>query len=42
MEIKHVRVGAVQIDSQPGNVAGNLAHAAQLVEKAARQGAQYP
>lgn len=40
MESRQVRIGVVQIDSQPGQVARNLAHAAEMVDAAARQGAQ--
>lgn len=40
METKYVRVGVVQMDSRVGDVPGNLAHAGDLVETAARQGAQ--
>jgi N-carbamoylputrescine amidase len=40
MENRHLRLGVVQIDCSVGDIAGNLAHAAQLVEAASAQGAQ--
>ena len=35
-----LRIGVVQIDSRVGDIPGNLKHAGELVEAAARQGAQ--
>ena len=40
METKHLTLGVVQIDSEVGNISANLEHAGELVEAAARQGAQ--
>jgi N-carbamoylputrescine amidase len=40
MEPRLVRIGVVQIDSRVGDIPGNLAHAEELVEKAARQGTE--
>ena len=40
MSVRVIRVGAVQIDCQAGKVQENLNHATDLVDEAARQGAQ--
>ena len=40
MESKSIRLGVVQMDCQVGNISANLAHAGELVQAAARQGAQ--
>ena len=40
MEIHHLTIGVVQIDSEVGNIPANLEHATELVKEAARQGAQ--
>lgn len=40
MTTAQIRVGAVQLDCQPGQVEHNLAHATPLVEQAAQRGAQ--
>jgi len=40
METRHLNIGVVQIDSEVGNVSANLEHAEELVNAAARQGAQ--
>jgi N-carbamoylputrescine amidase len=40
MATKQLRVAAVQIECQPGQVQANLAHASRLVEEAAQRGAQ--
>ena len=40
MELRHLHIGVVQMDSEVGNVSTNLEHAGELVYAAARQGAQ--
>jgi N-carbamoylputrescine amidase len=40
MKTRHLNIGVVQIDSAVGNVSANLEHAGELVNAAARQGAQ--
>jgi N-carbamoylputrescine amidase len=40
MNARSLRVGAVQVDCQPGQWQANLSHAAPLIETAAQQGAQ--
>lgn len=40
METRHLKIGVIQIDSKVGNVPANLEHARELVNVAARQGAQ--
>ncbi len=40
MNAKSIRVAAVQVDCQPGQVQENLSHTAPLIETAAQQGAQ--
>ena len=40
METRHLNIGLVQMDSQVGNISANLEHAGELVNEAARQGAQ--
>lgn len=40
METRHLDIGVVQIDSEVGNTSANLEHAGELVQAAARQGAQ--
>ncbi|HSL46965.1 MAG TPA: carbon-nitrogen hydrolase family protein [Anaerolineales bacterium] len=40
METRHLKIGVVQVDSEVGNVSANLEHAGELVNAAARQGAQ--
>lgn len=40
MDTRHLKIGVVQIDSQVGNVSANLEHAGELVNVAARKGAQ--
>jgi N-carbamoylputrescine amidase len=40
METRHLNIGVVQMDSEVGNVSANLEHAGELVNAAARQGAQ--
>jgi N-carbamoylputrescine amidase len=40
METRHLNIGVVQMDSEVGNVLANLEHAGELINIAARQGAQ--
>lgn len=40
METRRLNIGVTQIDSEVGNVSANLEHAGELVNAAARQGAQ--
>ena len=40
MELRHLHIGVVQMDSEVGNVSTNLERAGELVQAAARQGAQ--
>lgn len=40
METRHLNIGVVQMDSEVGNVSANLEHAGELVNVAARMGAQ--
>jgi N-carbamoylputrescine amidase len=40
METRHLNIGVVQIDSEVGTISANLEHAGELVNAAARQGAQ--
>jgi N-carbamoylputrescine amidase len=40
MEMRNLNIGVVQMDSEVGNISANLEHAGELVQAAARQGAQ--